>query len=266
MYIDTHVHLDVEQYDSDREQVIKNAQENGVDFIINPSFDLQSAQKAVALAQYYENIYAAVGCHPKTKEESGYVFNKKDFLEIAKTPKVVAIGECGLELNQKVPLIHTANIKNQKDRLELKNQTDIFIAQIEIAKEFGMPLIIHCRNAHKQVIEILSKEKNLKGVIHCFSGSWGDAQKYLEMGFHISFTGIITYAKDYDKVIKNVPLERILLETDCPYLSPIPLKGQRNEPANVKYVAQRIAEIRDESLEKIAQITTQNAKKLFNFS
>ncbi|MDD5433696.1 MAG: TatD family hydrolase, partial [Candidatus Pacebacteria bacterium] len=121
-----------------------------------------------------------------------------------------------------------------------------------------------CRNAHKEVIEILSKENNLQGVVHCFSGSWGDAQKYLAMGFYISFTGIITYANDYDKVIKNTPLENILLETDCPYLSPVPLRSQRNEPANVKYVAQRIAEIRGERLEAIAAITTQSAKKLFN--
>ncbi len=246
MLIDTHAHLDVEQYDKDREQVIKNAIENGVGFIINPSFDLQSAKRVIELASKYENIFSAIGCHPKTKEESGYEFDKKDFLEIVKNKKVVAVGECGLELPG-----------------ELEYQKEIFIEQINLAKEFNLPIIIHCRNTHKEVIEILSKENNLQGVIHCFSGSWVDAQKYLEMGFFISFTGIITYANDYDKVLKNTPLDRILIETDCPYLSPVPLKGQRNEPANVKYVAQRIAEIRGESLEAIAKITTQNAKKLF---
>lgn len=259
MFIDTHAHLDVEQYDNDREQVIKNAKENGVGFIINPSFDLQSAKKAIDLANKYENIFAGIGCHPKTKEESGYAFNKNDFLEIVKNKKVVAVGECGLELaGSKIP-------EEQKQEL-LKYQKEVFVEQINLAKEFNLPLIVHCRNTHKEVIEVLSKENNLKGVIHCFSGSWIDAQKYLVMGFYISFTGIITYANDYDKVIKNTPLDKILIETDCPYLSPVPLKGQRNEPANIKYVAQKIAEIRGESLETIAQITTQNAKKLFNLN
>ncbi|MEK7103898.1 MAG: TatD family hydrolase [Patescibacteria group bacterium] len=246
MLIDTHSHLDVEQYDNDRDQVIKNAIDNGVGFIINPSFDLSSAKKAIGLAGQYENIFAGVGCHPKTKEESGYVFNKKDYLEIIKSKKVVAVGECGLEL----PGL-------------LEYQKEIFVEQINLAKEFNLPIIVHCRNTHKEVIEILSKENNLRGVIHCFSGSWGDAQKYLEMGFYISFAGIISYANDYDKVVKNTPLDKILLETDCPYLSPVLLKGQRNEPANVKYVAQKIAEIRGESLDVIAQATTRNAKNLF---
>jgi len=259
MLIDTHVHLDVEQYDNDREQVIKNAKENGVGFIINPSFDLQSAKKAIELAGQYENIFAGIGCHPKTKEESGYVFNKKDFLEIITSKKVVAVGECGLELAS--PKI----TEPEKEEL-LRYQKEIFSEQINLAKEFSLPIIVHCRNTHKEAIEILSKENNLQGVIHCFSGSWIDAQKYLAMGFYISFTGIITYTNDYDKVVKNMPLERILLETDCPYLSPIPLKGQRNEPANIKYIAQKIAEIREEPLERIAEVTTQNAKKLFNLN
>lgn len=251
MLIDTHAHLDTKQYDNDREQVIKNAKENGVGFIINPSFDLQSAKRAVDLAARNDNIFAAVGCHPKTKKESGYAFAKKDFLKVAEQPKVVAIGECGLE----------------GAGADSKYQQKVFLEQIRLAKALSLPIIVHCRNAHKQVLEILSKEKNgLGGVIHCFSGSWSDAQKYLSMGFYLSFTGIITYAFDYDKVIKNMPLERLLLETDCPFLSPVPVRGQRNEPANVKYVAQRIAEIRGETIEKIAQVTTQNAKTLFGLT
>ncbi len=248
MFIDTHAHLDDGQYDADREQVIKNAKENGVDFIINPSFDLQSAKKAIELAANSESIFAAVGCHPKILEDSGYVFNKKDFLAIIGSPKVVAIGECGLE---------------GADEKYSEYQEKIFKEQVILAKESGLPLIVHCRNAHKQVIGILSKEENLNGVIHCFSGSWADAQKYLDIGFYLSFTGIITYAIDYDKVIQNAPLDRIMIETDCPYLAPVPFRGQRNEPAYVKYVAQRIAEIRGETLEKIAEATTQNAFNLF---
>lgn len=259
MLVDTHSHLDVEQYNLDRDQVIKNAKDNGVGFIINPSFDLQSAKKAIELANQYDNIFVGVGFHPKTREESGYIFDKNDYLKIIKMPKVVAVGECGLE-------IFSSKILEKQKKELLKEQTKVFLEQINLAKEFNLPLIFHCRNAHKEVVEILLKEKNLQGVAHCFSGSWGDAQKYLAMGFYISFTGIITYANDYDKVIKNTPLDRILIETDCPYLSPVPLRGQRNEPANVRYVARRIAEIRGESLEKIAEITTQNAKKLFNLS
>ncbi|MDP2946220.1 MAG: TatD family hydrolase [bacterium] len=248
MLIDTHAHLDDEKYDNDRDEVIKRALENGVDKIINVSFDLASAQKAVELAQKYENIFAAVGCHPKSQEESGYVFNKNDFLAMAQQLKVVAIGECGLEL------------KNPED---LINQQEIFSTQIDLAKELNLPLIVHCRDGHQEVIEILAKAGNVKGVIHCFSGSWPTAQRYLAMNFYLSFNGIITYAGDYDKVVKNMPLERLLLETDCPYLSPSLFRGQRNEPAHVKYVAQRVAEIRGEPIEKIAEITTQNAKKLF---
>jgi len=257
MLIDTHAHLDDEQYDKDREEVIWRAWQNGVDKIINVSFDLVSAKRAVELAQKYEHIFAAVGCHPKSQEESGYVFNKNDFLAIAQQPKVVAIGECGLEL------------KNSSD---LASQQEIFSAQIDLAKQLGLPLIVHCRDAHQEVIEILAKAGQVKGVIHCFSGSWPSAQRYLSMNFYLSFNGIITYANDYDKVVKNMPLDRLLLETDCPYLSPLARrspKGEggrqpdRNEPANVKYVAQRVAEIRGEPIEKIAEITTQNAQDLF---
>ncbi len=248
MLIDTHSHLDDEQYNNDREEVIERARQNGVDKIINVSFDLVSAKKAVGLAQKHENIFAAVGCHPKSQEESGYIFNKNDFLAIAQQPKVVAIGECGLEL------------KNPGD---LASQQEIFQTQIDLAKQLNLPLVIHCRNAHQEMIEILGKAGKVKGVIHCFSGSWQSAQRYLEMDFYLSFNGIITYAGDYDKVVKNMPLERLLLETDCPYLAPAPLRGQRNEPAHVKYVAQRVAEIRGEPVEKIAAITTQNARDLF---
>lgn len=248
MFIDTHAHLDDEQYNNDRDEVIKRAIENGVDKIINVSFDLPSAKKAVELARKYENIFAAVGCHPKSQEESGYVFNKNDFLAMAQQPKVVAIGECGLEL------------KNPED---LINQQEIFEQQIDLAKQLNLPLIIHCRDAHQEMIEVLTKAGQVRGVIHCFSGSWQSAQKYLEMGFYLSFNGIITYAVDYDKVIKNMPLERLLLETDCPYLSPTPCREQRNEPVNVKYVAGRVAEIRGGPVEKIAQVTTQNAQDLF---
>ncbi len=248
MFIDTHAHLDVEQYNLDREDVIERAVKDGVGFIINPSFDLQSAKRAVDLAGQYEHIFAAAGCHPKSQKESGYIFNKDDFLAIAQKNKVVAIGECGLEL------------KNSGD---LANQQEVFEAQIDLAQELNLPLIVHCRDAHKEVMEILSKAGSIRALIHCFSGSWQSAQRYFEMGFYISFNGIITYANDYDKVVKNMPLGRLLLETDCPYLSPVPFRGKRNEPANVRYVAQRVAEIRDEPLENIARITTENAKKLF---
>jgi len=250
MLVDTHAHLDVEIYDKDRDEVIKRALKNDVGLIINVSFDLKSAKRTVDLAKHYESIYAAVGVHPTAKQESNAVFDKHALREIAGQSRVVAIGECGLELG-------TSGFE------DLSEQQEIFEVQIELAKELNLPLIIHCRNAHQEVIEILSKSGNIKAVIHCFSSSWQNAQRYLEMGFYLSFNGIITYASDYNKVIRNMLLERLLLETDCPYLSPTPFRGQRNEPFYIKYVAERIAQVRGQSVEEIAEITTQNAKNFF---
>jgi len=194
---------------------------------------------------------------------------------LVREDRVVAIGECGLELNQKLKVVSDAepsNIKNlssaqaegQNDKSKIKKQTEIFLTQIKLAQGLNLPLIIHCRNAHNEMLEILSGVKNLKAVIHCYSGSWDQARKYLDLGCRISFTGIITYARDYDKVIKNMPIERMLLETDCPYLTPVPNRGQRNEPLFVKYVYETIARVRGELLEKTEEQIDKNVIKFFD--
>jgi len=254
--IDSHSHLDASQYDQDRPQVIERAFKNGLKYIINIGSDLATSQASVALASQHEKIYATAGIHPMAEQEIG-CDAIKDMAELAREARVVAIGECGLELNQK------SNIKNQNDKLKIKKQTGLFLTQIKLAQELNLPLVIHCRNAHNGMLEILSGVKNPKAVIHCYSGSWLQAEKYLKLGCHLSFTGVITYARDYDRVIKNMPIERMLLETDCPYLAPIPHRGERNEPAYVKHVYETVAQVRGESLEKIEQQIDKNVIDFF---
>lgn len=256
---DSHGHIDDAKYNADRYEVLQRAFEAGVSHIINPSYDLASAQRAVDLAAKYEIVYAGAGVHPGTVGEKGFIFDIDFLREIANFTKTVAIGEVGLDFEEpRVAGIAKSEI--------FTKQKEMFIAQIELARELSMPLIIHCRKAHSEVIGILSGYSDVKAVIHCFSGSWGDAQKYLAMGHFLSFTGVITYATDYDRVIKNAPLDRIMIETDCPYLSPAPYRGKRNEPSFVQYVAQRIAEIKNEQIETIANYTTQNAKQFFGIT
>jgi TatD DNase family protein len=161
------------------------------------------------------------------------------------------------------PTSRTADVR----KLDIKNlQKEIFLKHWELAREVKKPVIIHCREAHQDLLEVLKSEilhSKLRGVVHCFSGNLKQAEKYLAMGFYLGFTGIITYTSSYDKIIKNLPLEKILIETDCPYLAPVPYRGKRNEPVYVKYTAQKIAEIRGLSLEEIAEQTFQNACQLF---
>ena len=265
--IDSHAHLDVSQYDQDCPQVIERAFKNGIKYIINIGSDLATSQGSVTLASQHEKIYATVGIHPMAEQETGCDAIKEmtKIAELAREPKIVAIGECGLELNQKsnIKNLSSAQAGDQNDKLKIKKQAELFLAQIKLAQKLKLPLVIHCRNAHNETLEILSGVKNLKAVIHCYSGSWDQARKYLDLGCYISFTGIITYARDYNRVIKNMPLERILLETDCPYLAPIPHRGERNEPAYVKHVYETVAQVRSESLEKITERVDQNAIEFF---
>jgi len=275
--IDSHAHLDASQYDQDRPQVIERAFKNGLKYIINIGSDLETSQASAALASQHKKIYATVGIHPMAEQETGCdaIKDMAGLEGLVREDRVVAIGECGLELNQKLKVVSDAepsNIKNlssaqaegQNDKSKIKKQTEIFLTQIKLAQGLNLPLIIHCRNAHNEMLEILSGVKNLKAVIHCYSGSWDQARKYLDLGCCISFTGIITYARDYDKVIKNMPIERMLLETDCPYLTPVPNRGQRNEPLSVKYVYETIARVRGELLEKTEEQIDKNVIKFFD--
>lgn len=275
MLIDTHAHLNFNSFKNDTDEVIDRAIKNNT-WLINVGSQIDTSRRAVAIAgKYKEGVYAAVGLHPIHLIESDYVdpeedvefktkaeeFDFEKYKELAQNNKVVAIGEMGLDYYH---LPKTGDVKQIKNK-----QKKTFLAQLNLAIKLDLPTIIHCREAHKDLFFLLEDvqrkfpDKKLKGVVHCFSGSWQDGQKYLEMGLLISFTGVITYSDSYNKVILNTPLEKIMVETDCPYLAPVPYRGQRNEPLYVKYVAERIAEIKGVSFTKVAEATTKNAREFF---
>lgn len=260
MLIDTHCHLNFSDFDSDRDEIINRCLSNDI-YIINVGADLETSKKAIEIAEKYDKgIYATIALHPHNV--STEKFDISDYKKLAKHPKVIAIGECGLDYEF-----------CENDLEAQKKQQEIFIQHLKLAQEINKPVIFHNRRLFPEMLVIIkSKLQNpndkLKGVLHCYMGRWSYAEEYLKLGFYLSFTGLITYARDYDKVIKNCPLERILLETDAPYLTPAPLRqpdnSVRNEPQNVKYVAEKIAEIKNISFEKVASQTTKNAKELFN--
>jgi TatD DNase family protein len=255
MLIDTHCHLDFEDFDKDREEVIKRAREGGIGKIINIGCNLERAKKSLEIANKYDFIFASIGLHPQEADLGDEEFFA-NLEKLLKEPKVVAIGECGLE--------YFGEHNNPEIR---EKQKEVFIRQLELAKKYNKPVIIHCRNAYTEVLEILKKEKEknpeLSGVVHCFVGRLSQAEEFLKLGFLISFTGIITYARDYDKVIKAVPLDKIMVETDAPFVASLPFRGQRNEPLYVKYVASKIAELKGLSFDEVASATTKNAENLF---
>jgi TatD DNase family protein len=258
--IDTHAHLDMPEFDTDREQVIIRAKSNGVSRIITIGIDLTSSFKAIGLAEKYPGVLAAIGIHPqdsrKVKKEDVYKLS-----ELVKHPKVVAIGETGLDFH-----------RNYSSREE---QFSALQWQLEIAKNASLPVIIHCRQAHSEIIPILKEwasDSILKGrpvgVIHCFSGDVNIAEKYLEMGFYISLGAYIGYpsSSGLREVIKYLPLNKLLIETDCPFLPPQIYRGKRNEPSYTLITLGILAEIKQVSMEEAALKTTQNAKKLFHIS
>ena len=277
MFIDIHTHLDDQQFDDDRQVVIDRALANGVEKIINISTDINSSQQSIRLAQKEKNIYVAVGLHPhyfdQHQEKSWAYFNKLG--QLAKRKKVVAIGEIGLEYfrrgEEKITL-------NQKE-VQKKGFED----QLKLAQKLKLPVIIHCRGeraergkpyretseAYEDVLTIIKKIPQLKYIFHSFSGRLSFAQKALGLkNVNFSFTGNITYAKpgaEILKAIKIIPLKRIMVETDCPYLAPEPMRGKRNEPAYVRYVAEKVAEIKGISVEQVARETVKNAQKIFKF-
>lgn len=249
--VDTHCHLDMKAFD-DVEKVISNSISAGVEQIIIPSVDSSSFENVLKIANQYENIFCALGIHPtealKAKEED---FEK--IIELAKDPKVIAIGECGLDYYW--------------DKTTAEIQKKIFIRQIEIAKALKKPLLVHDREAHKETFDTLIE--HAKGeipiIMHCFSGSVEFAQECIKQGFYIALGGVITFknAKKMHEVAQEIPLENLLLETDAPYLTPVPFRGQRNEPAYVKFIAQEIAKIRGISVDEVAQTTSSTVRKVF---
>ena len=253
MLIDTHAHLDFKEFDKDCDKVIKRAFENDVEKIINIGCNLDRSQASIDLAHKYENIFASIGVHPHDGKKNSIDEISEKLFEMAQEKKVVAIGEIGLDYY----------------RLEKENDKDIqkkvFRTQLDIAKEFDLPVILHCRDAYEDMIDIIKKDNFKRGVSHCFLGSKEIAKRYLELGFYISFTGVITFknAGEVIDVVREIPLERILVETDAPFLAPEPHRGKRNEPAYVKYVAEKIATIKEIGYDQVAKVTTKNAEELF---
>lgn len=246
---DTHCHPQFSQYDKDREEIIAKALGGGIK-IICVGTDFEMSQKAIALASQYDGMWASVGLHPNDDLKEGFDVNK--YRRLAEHPKVVAIGEIGLDYYR------TPDLKQQKI------QQQRFLEQINLATEANKPAIIHCRNAHEDMLDIISRNPDLQGVIHSFTGTPKEAIQYINLGFHIGFNGIITFTHDYDEAVKQTPLEKILTETDAPYLTPIPHRGQRNEPSYVKFVIQKIAEIKNIGIDEVAGTTAQNALELFS--
>jgi len=259
MLIDTHCHLNFKDFNNDRDEIIGRCLDPSINsgqvWLINVGVDYETSKETIEIAERYGvGVYATVSLHPHNVGKE--CFHTSKYRSMAKNEKVVAVGEAGLDYEF---------CENDKKMQELQKR--IFVKHLELAKELNKPVIIHCRRLFPEILEILkihySKLKT-KGVLHCYMGRWSYAQQYLEMGFYIGFNGLITYARDYDKVIRNTPLERILIETDAPYLTPIPHRGERNLPQYVKYVAEKIAEIREISFKKVAEQTTKNARELFN--
>jgi TatD DNase family protein len=267
MLIDTHAHLNFAAFDRDRDAVIKRCLDGSAGspqvWFINVGTDYETSKKAVEIAEKYsQGIYAAIGLHPINLDEEYFDYEKYKKLALG-SEKVKAIGEIGLDYYYK---------PKTKRRLELfkQKQKELLSEELKLAEYLNLPVIFHCRMAHNDLIEILRKPcfRKIQGVIHCFTGAWEQAQKYLEMGFYLGFNGII-FKLNLDEVIKKTSLDRILIETDCPFLTPpLPTKalakaGGRNEPLFVRYIAEHIAKIKNTSFEKIAEITFQNAKTLF---
>ncbi|MFH1956655.1 MAG: TatD family hydrolase [Patescibacteria group bacterium] len=248
---DIHCHLDFPDFDKDREEVIKRALDAGIG-MINVGTDYESSKKAIELAEAYAGIYATIGVHP---HDAKINFDYKKFLALAKHPKVVSIGECGLDF-----------YRNQGNQ---DNQIELFKQQIELAMEVDKPLMIHCRDAHKDLLEILAAFYSLlstryNGNLHFFSGTLEEAQQYFDLGFTISFAGPVTYdANRITDIVSRAPVDKIMIETDSPFAAPAPFRGKRNEPFYVQEIARKIAEIKCLTYEKICEITVKNALRSF---
>ncbi|MFA5934907.1 MAG: TatD family hydrolase [Candidatus Paceibacterota bacterium] len=276
-YIDIHSHLDFADYGVDQKEIIQKMKDLGI-FTITIGTGVESSREAVKLAEENENIYACIGNHPD--DELGEIFDEKDYEELIKNPKIVAIGECGLDYFRISKLE-----KEEFDKLK-EIQIDQFKKQIEFAIKYNKPLMLHIRdfsqgetlNLQKgvslgksayedtyNILKIFSQGPSLTnfGNIHFYAGTLDWAKKFIELGFTISFTGVITFARNYDEVIKNIPLDKIHAETDSPFVAPIPYRGKRNEPNYVVEVYKKIAEIRGEDLEVVRKQLVENAKRAF---
>ena len=251
MLFDTHAHYDAEQFDGDRDEVLSALPLSGVGLVVNPGCDLDSSQAAAGLAARYGHVYAAGGYHP---ENCGpYVPGDLERLRaLAGRPKVVAIGEIGLDYHW-------------EDNPPRELQQEVFRAQMALAEELGLPVIVHDRDAHRDSMETVRAFPGVRGVFHCFSGSAEMARELVRLGWMISFTGVLTYknGRRAAEAAAAVPLDRIMLETDSPYMSPVPCRGTRNDSRHLGYICRRLAEIKGVSEEECARVTAENGRRFF---
>jgi len=258
MLIDSHAHIDLATFDIDREQVFARARQGGIRAIINVGLDAESSRASLEMTKQYDDVFSTVGFHPHeaSKMKDG---DLKTLAELAQDDRVVAVGEIGLDF-----------YRNLSAR---KSQEQAFKKQLDLAVELGLPVVVHCRNAHREVYKILSgwvkstlsAGRLRRGVIHCFSGDIELAQRYIEIGFYISLAGSVTYpsAGELVQVAREIPLDRLLLETDAPFLAPQAYRGKRNEPAYVALIAEKVAQVREVPREKVAEEAAKNTISLF---
>lgn len=286
MFVDSHCHVHFRAYKDEQDELIKKTLESGV-FMVTVGTDMETSREAIECAEKYDGVFATVGLHPEhvidqtffdenesAEHHPAEIFDTELYRILAQSKKCVAIGECGLDYYRMPEGIdRDAAIMKQKQTVR---------AHFDLANELGLPVVVHCRNAYADQLainqEYLDAEKlTRRGVIHCFAGTLENARAFVAQGFYLGFTGVITFpARKTDvlvdgltetqQIIREMPLEQILIETDSPYLTPIPFRGKRNEPSYVKYVAEKIAEIRGVSIEEIEQATTENAKRLFHLT
>ena len=255
---DTHAHLDYPDYDSDRDQVIERAKQQGISQIVTIGIGRESISRSIQLCEKYSNVFAAIGVHPNALEDLH--LDEWNFLEkAARHPRVVAIGETGLDY-YRLPRENPENVK--------KRQHQYFLEQLRLAKELNKPVVIHCRDAYHDTLKILEEFGRFRpepGVVHCFGADRRIAQRVFDLGYFISVGGIITFknATELCDVVQSMPKDRLLLETDCPFLAPTPYRGKRNEPAHTRVVAEKVAEIWSLSLIEVSKIVAQNVQHLF---
>ncbi|HVU75319.1 MAG TPA: TatD family hydrolase [Candidatus Paceibacterota bacterium] len=265
-YFDAHTHLNFVAYKDDREEAIARAKDAGVGMNVVGT-QLDTSKDAVALAETHDTVWATIGLHPIHTSKSyhdekelgeggkeftsrGEVFDASAYLEIGKSEKVVAIGECGLDYYR-------------IDESTKETQIKAFVEQIEVANTLDKPLMLHIRNAYDDALEVLKVHAKVRGDVHFFAGDWDIAKQFLDLGFTLSFTGVLTFTHDYDEIVKNTPLDMLLSETDAPYITPVPFRGKRNESAYIPYIVEKIAEIRGEDTEKVAAQLLENARRVF---
>ena len=251
MLFDTHAHMDDQAFDVDRDALLASLPEQGIGLLMNPGCSLESSRNASLLSQKYDYIYAAVGSHPDAADEvNGEVL--VEYRKLCKlNPKIKAIGEIGLDY-------HYEDIPRE---IQLK----AFRLQMELARELDLPVIVHEREAHEDGMAVVKEFPEVRGVFHCYSGSAEMARQLVELGWYIGFTGVLTFknARKAVETAASIPLERIVLETDCPYMSPEPFRGRRNDPGKLYRMAEKLAEIRGLPLEEIHRITMENGKRLY---